>query len=470
MVGNAPRGSRTSENSDNARACYLIAVTIRHSHLHPKHSTLHTNVPYSNRSHVFSEYEMTAEQAASGFGRVADDGTVYVRSGAGERQVGQWPGGDPEAALRFYENRYAGLVAEVDLLEKRIAAGAVSPSEGSRIVERLRSTVANASAVGDLDALATRLDALLPLLQKAREARRAERDAKAAEVREARAALVESAETISAGKNWNAGLDQLRELVEQWKELPRSDKTADAELWQRLSAARTAYTKQRRQHFAELDEKRKAVAAAKEKLIAEAEALATSTDWTATTRAFRDLMSRWKSAGSARRDVEKGLWDRFRAAQDAFFTARDAQNTKLDAEYAANADVKRDLLRQAEELVPVRNVRAARDSFRSIAARWDAAGKVPRRDLTDLETRFRRVENQIRRAEEERWRRSNPEAAARAAATVAQLESSIAAARDRLAAASQAGNERAAADAQADLDARESWLAQARVTLVEFGG
>ncbi|MBA2559188.1 MAG: DUF349 domain-containing protein, partial [Propionibacteriales bacterium] len=48
------------------------------------------------------------------FGRVADDGTVYVRTGDGEREVGQWPDGDPDAALAFYRTRYDGLAVEVD--------------------------------------------------------------------------------------------------------------------------------------------------------------------------------------------------------------------------------------------------------------------------------------------------------------------------------------------------------------------
>ena len=59
------------------------------------------------------------------FGRVADDGTVFVRTGDGERAVGQWPGGDPEAALAFYRTRFEGLEAEVGLLEQRIKARAV---------------------------------------------------------------------------------------------------------------------------------------------------------------------------------------------------------------------------------------------------------------------------------------------------------------------------------------------------------
>ncbi len=401
-------------------------------------------------------------------GRVASDGTVYVRTAAGERVVGQWPGGDPVAALTFYRNRYDGLVTQVDLLEKRLASGAVSPQDATRAVGRLRDTIAEAPAVGDLDALAARVEALAPAVERARDVQRADRAARAEQVAAQRKALVVQAEAVAAGKDWAGGAARLSALVEQWKALPRPDKSRDDQLWQRLSAARTSYTKRRRQHFAELDERRKTAAAAKEKLIAEAEQLAGSTDCGTTTRAFRDLMTRWKAAGPARRDQEDALWKRFRAAQDTFFMARDAKTAQTDAAYAANADVKRALLADAEALLPVREPRAAREAFRALATRWDAAGKVPRQDIKDLEGRFSRVDEQIRRAEEDRWRRSNPEAAARAAATVAQLEAAIASAHARLSAAAERGDERAEEQARSDIEAREAWLDQARATHKEF--
>jgi Domain of Unknown Function (DUF349) len=414
---------------------------------------------------------LSAGEGADGrFGRVDADGTVFVRTASGERQVGQWPGGDPEAALTFYRNRYAGLATEVDLLEKRIASGALSPAAADKAIARLQTAVAEARAVGDLDALSARLEALTPALQEAREAQRVQRAAAAARAQEARLRIVERAEALAQSTDWTAGQAQLQDLVEQWKTLSRSDKSRDDALWQRLATARTAYTRRRRQHFAELDERRKAAAAAKEKLIAEAESLSSSTDWSATSRAYRDLMTRWKAAGSARRDAEDALWRRFRAAQDVFFAARDASSAEVDAQYNANAEVKRTLLTEAEKLLPVRDPRAAREAFRALAGRWDAAGKVPRQNLKDLEARFTRVDSEIRRAEDDTWRRRNPEGSARAAATVAQLEASIATTRERLAAAQARGDVAAAEQARADLEARESWLEQARKALSDFGG
>ncbi len=411
---------------------------------------------------------MSEEADAPGFGRVEADGTVYVITKDGERVVGQWPDGDPQAALDFYRKRYDGLVVEVDLLEQRIKAGALSPDDAASTVAKVKQSVAEAQAVGDLDALTTRLEALDPLIAERREAKRAERAAKAQEAKQEKVKIADEAEQIARGHDWRNGANRLRDLLTAWKALPRIDKASDDELWHRFSSARTAYTRRRKQHFSELNEKRDSARVVKEKLVVEAEELSTSTDWGATAREYRDLMTKWKAAGPAPKDVDDALWKRFRGAQDTFFGARDAENAKLDEEYAANAEVKKALLVEADKLVPIQDPKAAREQFRVLAERWDAAGKVPRSEMKDLEARFKKIEQAVRGAEDDQWRRSNPEAHARAADTVAQLEASIAALKADLDKAEAAGNDKAASEARAGLEARQSWLDEARKALTEF--
>jgi Domain of Unknown Function (DUF349) len=411
---------------------------------------------------------MSEQQDPDDFGRVGDDGTVYVRTAAGERVVGQWPEGDPAAALAFYRKRYDGLALEVDLLEQRIRAGSLSPEDAKQTVAKVRALVNEAQAVGDLDALVARLDALAPVIGERREARRAERAAKSAEAKQAKEQIAEEAEQIARGNDWRAGANRLRDLLTRWKALPRIDKASDDELWHRFSSARTTYTRRRKQHFAELNVQRDAAREVKEKLVLEAEALADSTDWAGTARAYRDLMQQWKAAGPAPKEVDDALWKRFRAAQDSFFGARDETNAKLDQEYSANAEVKRAILAEAEALLPVSDVRASREAFRGLAERWEQAGKVPRSDMKELENRFRKVEQAVRGAEDEQWRRTNPEALARAQDTVSQLEASLAALEADLEKARQSGDERKVRQVESDIAARQLWLEGARSALTEF--
>ena len=179
-------------------------------------------------------------------------------------------------------------------------------------------------------------------------------------------------------------------------------------------------------------------------------------------------MRRWKAAGPAPREVEEDLWKRFRGAQDVFFGARDAASAATDAEFAANATVKEAILVKAEALVPVKDVTSAKSAFRDLAEQWDEAGKVPRERMKELEGRMRAVEKAIRDVEDQAWQRSNPEARARAADTVAQLEASLADLESKRAKAEAAGNERKAAEHAAAIEARSAWLAQAQKALTEF--
>jgi hypothetical protein len=407
-------------------------------------------------------------QSADQWGRVAEDGSVFVRTAEGERQVGQMPDATPEEALAFYTKRFDDLAFEVQLLEQRIAAGTLAPDEATSAVDQVHTTLQEAQAVGDLDTLDARLQGLRTTIETQRERRKAERARRVAEAKTRKEGIAGEAEALAEGNDWRNGANRLRELLDEWKALPRIDKGTDDSLWRRFSTARTTYTRRRKAHFAELGEKREASRAVKERLVVEAEALADSTEWGPTAGKYRDLMRQWKAAGPAPKNVDDQLWKRFRAAQDQFFGARDAANAKLDAEYAANAEVKEKLLAEAEALLPVTDVRSAKESFRDLAERWDAAGKVPRDRMKDLEGRMRRVEQAIRGVEDDQWKRSNPEARARAADTVAQLESSLEDLEAKRAKAEAAGNPRKAAEYSSAIEARQAWLVEARKALDDF--
>jgi hypothetical protein len=404
----------------------------------------------------------------SEWGRVADDGTVYVRTADGERAVGQYPEGSPDEALAFFAKRYDELAGSVHLLEQRINAGVVSPDEGAESVRNLRTQVVEANAVGDLTSLVGKLDSLLPVISQQRQARRAERAEKAAAAKAEKERLVGEAEKLAESSDWRNGANRLRQLLDAWKALPRIDRAADDQLWRRFSSARTSYTRRRKTHFAEQNEKREGARVVKQRLVTEAEALAGSREWGPTSGSYRDLMRRWKAAGPAPRDVEDELWARFRAAQDTFFGARDEAMAAQDSEFAANGEAKEKLLAEAEALLPVTDVEAAKRSIREIADRWDAVGKVPREKIRPLEDRMRAVEQAIRGIEEEKWRRTDPEKSARADDLVAKLQDAITQVEADLDQARAAGDQKRIAALEDDLASRRAFLETAQRASADF--
>ena len=415
---------------------------------------------------------MTTPESGHEWGRVDDDGTVYVRTADGERSVGQYPVGTPEEALHFFTERFAALSFEVELLEQRVRSGKLTPEEAVESVKTVSAQVTDANAVGDLASLVGRLDALRPVIASQREVRKAEKAQRAVESKAAKEKIVAEAEKLATGSDWRAGANRLRALLDEWKVLPRIDRASDDELWKRFSTARTTYTRRRKTHFAEQNEKRDGARVVKERLVKEAEALSASTEWGPTAGKYRDLMSQWKAAGAAPKDVDDELWKRFRAAQDTFFGNRDATNAALDAEFAANAVVKEGILVEAEAIVPALqssgDLEAAKKSLRDLADRWEAAGKVPRDRMKDLEGRMRAVEQAVRKIEDDRWKASDPEKSARADDMVSKLEVAIATAEADLDAARVACNDKQVAARQAHLTSRPPVLDMAKQVSADF--
>ncbi|MBB2914991.1 hypothetical protein FHS43_006306 [Streptosporangium becharense] len=403
------------------------------------------------------------------WGRVDDDGTVYVRTAEGERAVGSWQAGEPEEALAYFRRKFDELAGQVTLLEQRVRGTDLPPAQAEATIVKLRDAITGAHAVGDLDSLLGRLNALTELVAQRREEVKAARDVARAQARAVKERIVAEAERIAdETTHWKSAGERLRELIEEWKAADRIDRVTEAALWKRLSTARTAFAKRRKAYFAGLDEQRESIRATKERIVAEAEALASSTDWGATASAYRELMQQWKAAGRASREVEDELWARFKGAQDQFFQARSAVFAERDASLAANAEVKEELLAEAEKILPVSDARSARNTLRGILERWEAAGPVPREQRDRLEGGLRKIDDAVRKAEEAEWKRSNPEARARAQNTVDQLRKSIGQLEDRLAKAQAAGKDKEVKDTEEALTARRSWLEEAERTLAEF--
>ena len=407
--------------------------------------------------------------ASDPWGRVAEDGTVFVRTADGERQVGSWQAGSPDEALAFFKRKFDMLETEVSLLEQRLSSTDLSPVQAKATIGRLVAAVTDAHAIGDLAGLLARLDKLTGVADHRKEEQRAAREQARTEALEVKEKIVAEAERIAAeATHWKISGERMRQLLEEWKAAPRGDRAAETALWKRLSAARNAFTKRRKAYFASLEEEREGVRACKEDLATQAEALASSTDWGPTAAAYRELMRSWKQAGRADRATEDELWTRFKAAQDSFFQARSTVMVAKDAELQQNAVVKEQLLAGAEKLVPVTDARAARAALRGIQERWERAGAVPRDSQERLEGGLRRIEESLRKAEDSQWRRSNPEALSRARSTVDQIRAAISQLETQLAKAEASGDAKARQRAQEALAARQSWLAEAERTLAEF--
>jgi hypothetical protein len=401
---------------------------------------------------------------ASKWGRVDPDGTVFVVDGKSERPVGQFPGVPAEEALALYARRFLDLEAQVDLFEARVEQ--LTQRDIDQTLSSLKQALAEPAAVGDLEGLRTKYRAVKAHAAAVRQRIEAERAAAKAEALAERTALVERAEAIaelhSDQVNWKQASTELKEILDVWREAqrtgPKIDRPTEDELWRRFSHARTGFDRKRRAFFTELDKRQGAAKLAKEQIVTEAEKLAASQDWGNTGREFRNLMDRWRAAGRLSRREDDALWERFRAAQDQFFKRRDAQHAANDAEREANLAAKLEVVQEAEQLLPVRDIKIAKAKLRDLEDRWDKIGHVPRRDQDRVEARMKAVEDAVRSEEERGWRKSNPETIARMESMTSQLEAVIAGLERKLVKVEATGDATSIAALKEDIKGRRQML------------
>ncbi len=372
-----------------------------------------------------SSYSDAEVKAAEAFGRVDDNGTVYVREGDSEREVGQFPDVSKEEALSLYARRYLDLKAKLDLLASRLHSDTVKSHEIDETLKSLEQETDKPAAVGDMAALKQQFEQL----KEAGAAKKAEltkaRKAAIAKAVEERTKIVEKAEALASSLddeiNWRSTADKFRSLFDQWQQHQRTsvhiDKPQADALWKRFSAARTTFNQARRKWSQARDVERAHAKAEKEAIIAEANQLKDSTAWGETSRRFNELMDRWKRAGRVGRSDDDALWAQFRKAADEFFNARQALGAIQDE--------------------------------------WDQIGYVPRDDMRRIEGRLDAVDKQIKAVEDAAWKKTDPEADARKSSFEEQLTAQLAELDEKIATESDPKKK---AKLEAEKATKEQWL------------
>ncbi|GAA4668694.1 DUF349 domain-containing protein [Frondihabitans cladoniiphilus] len=397
------------------------------------------------------------------WGRVDDDGTVYVREAEGERAVGQYPDATPEEALAYYQRKFTELAGQVTLLEQRVKRGATA-SDVSKAVTHLKEALTEPSAVGDIESLRTRVGALDTTVVELTQQQSAEALQAQTEAVAYRESLVVEAEALAAQDparvQWKQVTASVDDIFSRWQkhqqEGPRIPKGEGNDLWKRFRAARSTIDQHRKAFYAELDSVHRDARSRKQSLVEAAEALAPK--GADGIPSYRGLLDDWKRAGRAGKKYDDALWAKFKAAGDVLYGAKSAIVAQDEAEYSDNLTAKLALLDEAAPILTLTDRQQARDALISIQQRFDEIGRVPRDQVRTVEDRMRAVENHVRKLDEEFWEKNNPERKARSEGLAGQLESAIAKLESELAAAQEAGDKRGIKDAEEALAARRIWL------------
>jgi hypothetical protein len=246
------------------------------------------------------------------WGYVDDDGAIHVRAGkhSGDRIVAKVPPSKRAETLANLLLRFQELEDRFAALSKQLKRSR-NPGRDLKSLQSFVHWAEGAEAIGDYDALLGRAHAAIERIR-----------AKIEDGASAKQTLVERAEALAESSSWKSTGDLMDELMQEWKLAGSAGRDQDEELWQRFNGARKTFFKRRSEHYADLKKNRAAARETKEHLIVQAEALAPSTDYDGTFDAMQALFEEWKRAGSAGRDIDEQLWQRFHAARDPFFERR----------------------------------------------------------------------------------------------------------------------------------------------------
>ena len=209
---------------------------------------------------------------------------------------------------------------------------------------------------------------------------------------EAKQALCEEVEAIAdkeitSSTEWNALSKQIEEIQARWRTIGFATRKENQKVYDRFRAACDKFFERKRASFTEFKDSMNANLEKKMAIIAEAESLKDSTDWKATSDRFIELQKEWKEIGAVPRKKSEQIWKRFRAACDAFFTARD-NRPDGPGSLSANLAAKKALIEAVKAYAPA-DAEADAAAAKDFSAKWNEIGFVPFKEKDKVQAEYR---------------------------------------------------------------------------------
>ncbi|NDB34047.1 MAG: DUF349 domain-containing protein [Flavobacteriia bacterium] len=187
--------------------------------------------------------------------------------------------------------------------------------------------------------------------------------------------LLETAQHLTAYREWDALIEKVKEIQEAYKKIGPGARKDNDLVWKQFRAASDAIFELKRSKAKEQQDVFSKRIDAKKQLILEAATLATTTQWKEATQRIIKLQKEWKEAGNTGR-AENKLWTEFRAACDAFFSAKDADQAQQNKVFEDNYEAKLAIIAQIQGL-EVNDKTEGLAQVRSLSAAFSEIGHVP---------------------------------------------------------------------------------------------
>ena len=181
----------------------------------------------------------------------------------------------------------------------------------------------------------------------------------------------------------------LRELHVKWQDVAEAPRHSAQRLWDRFRSATDFIRSRCETFFAQQRQERTTNLQKKAVLVEEAEALATSSDWSRTAARLQELQAAWQESGTVPREAGRDLGLRFRAAFNTFFARRREDLATRKKTWSENLAKKEALCQRAETLAESTDWDAASAEMKRLQSEWKTIGPVRRSKSEVVWNRFR---------------------------------------------------------------------------------
>ena len=204
----------------------------------------------------------------------------------------------------------------------------------------------------------------------------------------------EAAEKLAENENVVEAFKELQKLHEQWKEYGPVAKEYREDIWNRFKAATSVINKKYQGFYEDIKKQQEENLAAKTVLCEKVEEIAKrevngSNEWTAFSKEIEEIQQEWRKIGFASKKENQKIYDRFRAACDAFYARKREFYSEIKDSLNANLEKKISLCEAAEALKTSTEWKKASDQFIALQKQWKEIGAVPRKKSEQIWKRFR---------------------------------------------------------------------------------
>lgn len=244
----------------------------------------------------------------------------------------------------------------------------------------------------DQEVLWGRMKAALDVLYDKRRGQTNEQRKESAQLYEEKSAIYEELIPITSFSSnsindWNDKTKEVMALQDRWNAIkgpmPREE---GKELSKKFWAALKTFFYNKGEFFRQLESKREENLRAKTQLCEQVEAiLASGEESPETTQTVIELQRQWKNVGQVPEKQKNTIFDRFKAACDAFFDKKRSRNQETEREFEGNLAQKIALIERIEAAATANADLSQLNEFKK---EWNTIGFVPKKDKDSIQKRY----------------------------------------------------------------------------------